>query len=116
MLIAMGKQPSNFQKVEFLTHLNYVSIAKAARLAGLEYSTAKSFRERVGKLEAEHAKHGLPPLTWEEKVARKPGSGAKPKLTDDDLNRLFAEYTLNKKQRKKLQHVVAAELGFEGCC
>jgi hypothetical protein len=69
----------------------------------------------VGKLEVEHTEKGLPPPTWEEKLARKPGSGAKPKLTDEDVNLIFKECTLNRKQRKKLQHVVAAELGFDAC-
>ena len=98
----MGKHPSDLQKVEFLTHLQYVNISKAAERAGLEYSTAKSFRASVGALEAEHAEKGLPPPTLEEKVARKEGSGAKLKLTEADLEEIWVSCTLNKKQRAKL--------------
>ena len=48
-------------------------------------------------------------------MLRKVGSGAKPKITVDDLNVIFQECTLNRKQRKKLQHVVTLELGFNVC-
>ena len=98
----MGKYPSEYQKVEFLTYLNYMTIGKAAKLAGLKYSTTKSFCECVSKLEVEHTKKGLPPPTQEKKVARKSGSGTKPKLTDKDVNLIFKECTLNHKQQKKL--------------
>src|SRR6266536_3563765 len=81
----MGKHPSALQKVEFLTYLQYVNISKATERSGLEYSTVKSFRARVGALVAEHAEKGLPPPTLEEKVARKEGSRAKLKLTEADL-------------------------------
>ena len=111
----MGKHPSDLQKIEFLTHLQYVSLHKAAQRAGLEYTTAQRLKTRVGELEIEHIEKGLPPPTLEEKIARKKGSGAKPKLTIDDLNEIFVACTLNKKQRKKLQHVVAKELGFDVC-
>ena len=96
--------------------MNYTTIGKAVKLAGLKYSTAKSFRERIGKLEVEYTEKGLPPPTWEEKLARKPGGGAKPKLTDEDMNLIFKECTLNRKQRKKLQHIVTIKLGFDTCC
>jgi hypothetical protein len=92
-----------------------VNISKAAKRAGLEYSTAKSIRQHIGELEVEHAEKGLPPPILEEKVARREGSRAKPKLTDKDLNKIFVACTLNKKQRKKLQYIVAAELGFDVC-
>jgi hypothetical protein len=92
-----------------------VNISKAAKRAGLEYSTAKSIRQRVGELEVEYAKKGLPPPILEEKVARQEGSRAKPKLTDKDLNKIFVVYILNKKQYKKLQYIVAAELSRHLC-
>ena len=107
----MGKYPSEYQKVEFLTYLNYTTISKAAKLAGLEYSIVKSFRERVGRLEVEHIEKGLPPLMWEEKVARKPGSRTEPELIDKNVNLIFKECTLNRKQRKKCQF--GRDLGTE---
>jgi hypothetical protein len=35
-------------------------------------------------------------------VARKPGSGAKLKVSKEEITRMLEAYTLNKKQRKKL--------------
>ena len=111
----MGKHPSDLQKAEFLTHLQYVSVRKAAERSGLTYSTGQRLKAHVGDLEIIHAEQGLPPPTIAEKVARKEGSRAKPKLIEDDFNEIFLACTINKKQRKKLQHVVAAELGFDVC-
>jgi hypothetical protein len=111
----MGKHVSEVQKAVFLTHLNYVNISKAAKLAGLEYKTARYIKNRAGDLETEYVTKGLPPPTIEQQVLRKVGSGAKPKITVDDLNVIFQECTLNRKQRKKLQYIVALELGFNVC-
>lgn len=55
---------------------------------------------------------GLPLHTYEEQVARKPGSGAKLKVSKEDITRLLEACTLNKKQRKKLWHQVEHEEGF----
>jgi hypothetical protein len=66
-------------------------------MAGLEYTSAQRLKTRVGELEIEYIEKGLPPPTLEEKIARKKGSGAKPKLTDGDLNEIFVACTLNKK-------------------
>ena len=63
-----------------MSHLNYATIGKAARLAGLEYSAAKNLKTRVRELEVAHAEQGLPPPI-EVKIARKPGSGSTKKLT-----------------------------------
>jgi hypothetical protein len=81
----------------------------------LEYTSAYNLKTQVGNLEVEHAEKDLPLPILEEKVARKGESGAKLKLTDDDLNKIFVACTLNKKQYKKLQYIVAAELGFDIC-
>jgi hypothetical protein len=110
--IVMGKHASDLQKVAFLVHLEYVSQAEAARRAGLPKQTATDLKNRAAQLEIEHAEAGLPPPTWEEKVARKPGTGAKPKITEEEVTGLLEACTLNKKQRKKLWHVVAREEGF----
>ena len=42
---------------------------------------AKDLKAHVRALEAEYAEKGLPPPTIEQQVARKPGSGAKPKIS-----------------------------------
>jgi hypothetical protein len=56
----------------------------------------------VGKLKVKYTEKGLPFLTWEEKLARKPGNKAKLKLINKDVNLIFKECTLNRKQQKKL--------------
>jgi hypothetical protein len=81
----------------------------------LEYTSAYNLKTQVGNLEIEYTEKGLPLPILEEKVARKGGSRAKLKLTDDNLNKIFVACTLNKKQHKKLQYIVAAELGFDIC-
>jgi hypothetical protein len=45
-------------------------------------------------------------------VTRKPGSGAKPKITEQEITTILDSYTTNKKQRKKLWHIIAKEEGF----
>jgi hypothetical protein len=95
--------------------LQYTSLRQVAKRAGLEYTSAYNLKTRVGNLEIEYTEKGLPLPILEEKVARKGGSRAKLKLTDDDLNKIFVACTLNKKQYKKLQYIVAAELDFDIC-
>ena len=51
---------------------------------------------------------GWPPPSYPRRV----GSGAKPKIMDDEVLKLLESYTLDKKQRKKLWHMVAKEEGF----
>ena len=57
-------------------------------------------------------KAGLPPPTLKELVARNPGSGAKEKITFKQVTDLLDSYTIDKKQQKKLWHIVAKEEGF----
>ena len=108
----MGKHASDIDKAAFLVHLQYVHLAEAARRAGIQKQTATDIKNRAAALEIEHAEQGLPPPTLAEQVARKPGSGAKPKITDEEVLELLDACTLNKTQRKKLWHIVAKEEGF----
>jgi transposase len=95
----MGKHATKAQKVEFLTHCEYVTCAKAARKVGLSPSTAKDILKKVGKLCVEKAEQGLPSPCLAEQVARKPGSGAPSKISEEKVTRLLESCTLNKKQR-----------------
>ncbi|KAH6714497.1 hypothetical protein BKA61DRAFT_673819 [Leptodontidium sp. MPI-SDFR-AT-0119] len=45
-------------------------------------------------------------------IRQKAGSGAKPKISDEEITNLLEAYTLNKKQRKKLWHIVTTEEGL----
>lgn len=93
----MGKHAS-----AFLVHLQYVHKSEATRRAGLKQQTASNISLRAERLKKEHEEKGLPPPTLEEQIARKLGSRAKPKITDEEVLQLLESYTLNKKQRKKL--------------
>lgn len=108
----MGKHATELQKALFLTHLQYVHQAEAARRAGINPSTAQKIKARAGDLLVQHNNEGLPPPTIEEQVARKVGSGAKPKITEEEITGLMEACTLNRKQRKKLWHIVAKEEGL----
>jgi hypothetical protein len=88
-----------------------VSCAEAAQKAGIPSSTATDLRDRAGALCIERSEAGLPP-SYQEQVIRKPGSGAPVKLTVDAVIQLLEACTLNKKQRKKLWHIVAKKEGF----
>ena len=80
----MGKHATLCQKVAFLVHLEYVNCPEAAQKAGLPLSTAKDIKKRAGELCVERAEQGLPP-PYEEQVTRKPGSGAKPKISKEEI-------------------------------
>ena len=108
----MGKHATQSQKVEFLSHLQHVNCAKAARLVGLLPTVAKDLKARAIALQLEHRTQGLPPPTLEQQAARKPGSGARPKVTEEEITSLLEACTLSKKQRKKLWHIVANEEGL----
>jgi hypothetical protein len=103
----MGKHASDIDKAAFLVHLQYVHQLEAARKAGLPKQTASDIKKRAEALKATNKAQGLPLPTLAEQVARKEGSGAKPKITDDEVIELLEACTLNKKQRKKLWHIVA---------
>jgi hypothetical protein len=45
-------------------------------------------------------------------MRRKEGSRAKPNITDDEVIELIEAYTLDKKLRRKLWHIVIKEEGF----
>jgi hypothetical protein len=108
----MGKHASDIDKAAFLVHLQYVHQAEAARRAGLLKQTATNLKNRSAELEILHAEQGLPSPTLQEQIAQKEGSGAKLKITDKEVLELLESCTLNKKQRKKLWHIVAKEEGF----
>ncbi len=93
----MGKHATDVQKIKFLTHLQYVSCRKAAQKAGLAPTTGKNLKARAAVLEIEHHEKGLPPPTLEQQIARKEGSGAKPKLSEEDCVKTFEACTLSKK-------------------
>ena len=78
----MSKHASDIDKAAFL---QYVHQAEAARRAGLKKQTASDLKIRAEIPKREHERQGLLPPTLEEQIARKPGSGAKPKITDDDV-------------------------------
>ena len=104
--------PTLAQKIEYLTHLSYVHSAEAVRRTGINISTAKNIKDQAGALCVKHIELGLPPPSLEQQVTRKVGSGAKPKTSVGEVTTLLESCTLNKKQRKKLWHVVAKEDGF----
>jgi hypothetical protein len=98
----IGKHATLAQKVAFLVYLEYVPCAEAARKADLPASTTSDLKARAGALCVKRSEAGLPLPSYEEQVARKPGSGAPVRLTVDTVTQLLEAYTLNKKQRKKL--------------
>ena len=108
----MGKHASDIDKAAFLVHLQYVHQAEAARRAGLSSSTASDIKFRAGEVQIQNAEQGLPPPTLAEQVARKEGSRAKKKISDEDVLYLFKAYILNKKQKQKLWYIIAYEEGF----
>jgi len=108
----MAPQTTEIERAIFLTHLEYVSLPEAARKAGINRKTATNIKLRAANLEIEHIEAGLPPPTIQELIRRKEGSGAKPKISEAEVDEILAACTANKKQRKKLWHVVAHEEGF----
>jgi hypothetical protein len=98
----MGPHTTDIEKAVFLVHLQYVYLAEAVRRAGLPKSIAINIKNRVVEIEIEHIATGLPPPTIAKQIARKEGSGAKPKISDDEVIQLLEACTLDKKQRKKL--------------
>jgi hypothetical protein len=108
----MGKHATEGQKITFITHLQYVHCAEAARRAGLTNTVGKDLKAQAGQQQVEAEEAGLPPPTVEELVARKPGSGAKEKITFEQVTDLLDSCTIDKKQRKKLWHIIAKEDGF----
>jgi hypothetical protein len=92
--------------------LEYVYQAEAACRADLAKSTATDVKNRSAEVQIAHAKQGLPPPTLQDQIAWKPGSRALSKISDEEVLHLPKACTLNRKQRKKLWHVVVQEEGF----
>jgi hypothetical protein len=107
----MPKHAIHAQKIAFLAYLHHAHCAEAARLAGLSSTAGKRLKAAAGDLLVELSEQGLPPSTLDEQARRKPGRGAQPKITAEQVTELLEACTLNKKQRKKLWHVVAREEG-----
>jgi hypothetical protein len=74
-----------------------VPCAKATRKADLPALTTLDLKARVGALCVKRSKAGLHLSSYEEQVARKPGSGALVRLTVDIVTQLLEACTLNKK-------------------
>jgi predicted esterase YcpF (UPF0227 family) len=108
----MGKHATEGQKIAFCAHLQHVHLAEAARLAGLGSTVALRLKEQIGARQVEADEAGQPSPTLEELVARNPGSGAKGKITFEQVTDLLDSCTVDKKQRKKLWHIVAKEDGI----
>jgi hypothetical protein len=98
----MSKHASNIDKAAFLIHLQYVHQAEAARRTRVHKQTAIDLKNRTIALEIEHIEKGLPHPTLAKQIAKKLGSRAKLKITDDKVLELLNACTLNRKQRKKL--------------
>jgi hypothetical protein len=58
---------------------------------------------------------GLGPPPMANHVNRKPGSGAKPKINDDDIKQVFDVCRKDKESRKKQWIDISQEEGFEAC-
>jgi hypothetical protein len=108
----MGKHATAGEKIAFLTHLQYVHIAEVARQAGIGNTTGKDLAALAGKRQVDAEEAGLPPPTLEELVARNPGTGLKQKITFEQVTDLLESCMLNKKQRKKLWHIVKEDRFF----
>ena len=111
----MGKHATDVDKAVFLTHLLYVHQAEAARRAGLTKSTTTDIKNATVDVQIRYDEEGLDPPSIQEQVEQikhKEGSGAKSIITDEEVIQLMEAYTLNKTQRKKLQHIVTKEEGF----
>ena len=112
MIPEIGKHASEAEKVSYLTHLQYVHSAEAARQAGINVNTAKKVKERASAILIAAKEAGLPTPTLKEQVTRKVGTGPKPQTSIQEITDLIESYTLNKKQRKKLWYIVVKEDGF----
>lgn len=101
------------QKVELIVRLKYETlIAKAAEKTKIPLLTAKDIRLRAREVYAKFQELGLPPPLYKEQVVRKPGSGTKPKIIEQEIIIILNSYTISRKQRKKLWHIVTKEEGF----
>ena len=88
---------------------------QAAEKAGIKRNTGHNIWARAGQLEVDHSEEGRPPPTIEELVAVKPKTGRPKVLSESDCNEIYAACTASKKARRKQQHHVALEEGFEAC-
>jgi hypothetical protein len=88
---------------------------EAARKAGLAITTAKDIWKRAGEIEISYAEQDLPLPLIKELVAVKPKTGRPKVLSDEDCDKIFVAYIVDKKARKKRFHHVSLEEGFKAC-
>jgi hypothetical protein len=74
----MAPPPTEGQKIEYLTHLQYVHSVEAAQRARININIAKKIRARVGAFLVECEEASLPTPIIKEQVTRKPRLGTKP--------------------------------------
>jgi len=78
----------------------------------LSKSTAQGIKDRVAALIIKYEEKGLPPLTLLEQAIRKVRSDTKPKISIAEVTLLLEACTIDKKQHKKLWHLVTKEEGL----
>jgi hypothetical protein len=66
----MAPPPTEGQKIEYLTHLQYMHSAEAARRAGININTVKKIKARVGAFLVECEEASLPQAKIRALVAR----------------------------------------------
>jgi hypothetical protein len=90
-------------------------VAVAMREIGLKRQTAYDWAHQYGDLCLEFQELGLSPPTMAQHVDRKPGSGAKSKINNDEVKQVFDACCKDKKSRKKRWVDISREEGFEVC-
>jgi hypothetical protein len=81
----MAPQTTDVNKAVFLTHLQYVGLAEAAQKSGIHRKTATNIKNRAAEIEIQLLEAGLSLPTIQELIARKEGSGNKPKINDEEV-------------------------------
>jgi hypothetical protein len=57
--------------------------------------------------------NNLPPPSRQQQLAIRPKIGRPPTLSEEDKDKIFAACTKDRESRKRLQHLVVEEEGFE---
>jgi hypothetical protein len=116
LILRMPPYTSEARKAQYLTYREMgLKNTQAAEKAGVHRITGHNIWARAGQLESDHSEQGLPPPTIEELAAVKPKTGRPKALNELECNAIFAACTASKKARKKRQHHIALEEGFEAC-
>jgi hypothetical protein len=105
----------DIRKAQYLTYRDCGKTGgEAAKLCNLVKSTTADIWKRSFIIKEERLTDNLPPPEIEELISVKKESGRSLVLSVDNVTEIFNACTLNKKNRKKQQHYVAAE-GFKAC-